>query len=87
MAAVANEDGKGVKIDISDSGSGIAPADRERIFEPFFSGRQNGVKAPDWVWQSFPRSCGTIPAPSTSKPSGGEGTTMTLVFPVAEMLR
>ena len=45
MAAVANEDGKGVKIDISDNGTGIAPADRERIFEPFFSSRQDGQGA------------------------------------------
>jgi PAS domain S-box-containing protein len=45
VAAVANEDGKGVKIDISDNGTGIAPADREKIFEPFFSGRQDGQGA------------------------------------------
>ena len=45
MAAVANEDGKGVKDDSFDNGTGIASADRERIFGPFFSGRQDSQGA------------------------------------------
>ena len=35
------EDGRGV-IEICDNGPGIPDSDRERVFEPFFTGRQSG---------------------------------------------
>ena len=31
---------EGVRIDISDAGVGVAPADRERVFEPFYRGER-----------------------------------------------
>jgi signal transduction histidine kinase len=40
--AVATEGGT-PRIDVEDSGPGIAPADRERIFEPFYSTRAQGA--------------------------------------------
>jgi len=49
-AADANEvkvatrnDGRRVALEVSDSGPGVAPADRERIFEPFYSTKGIGV--------------------------------------------
>jgi two-component system sensor histidine kinase GlrK len=34
-----------VRIDLQDQGPGVAPADRERIFEPFFRGEVQPVGA------------------------------------------
>jgi two-component system sensor histidine kinase GlrK len=35
-----NQRAEGVRIDITDSGAGIAPADRARVFEPFYRGER-----------------------------------------------
>ncbi len=40
--ATRNEGGN-VIVEVSDSGPGVAPADRERIFEPFYSTKEIGV--------------------------------------------
>ena len=36
----AQADARGIAIEISDNGRGISPADRERIFSPFFTTRR-----------------------------------------------
>jgi signal transduction histidine kinase len=36
--------GEGVEIEVADTGSGIAPADRERIFEPFQQGADRAAR-------------------------------------------
>ena len=36
-------DGEGVAIEVADSGPGVAEADRERVFEPFFTTRPDGT--------------------------------------------
>lgn len=38
-----NNERKFVQIDISDTGSGISPKNKQKIFEPFFSTKQNGT--------------------------------------------
>jgi signal transduction histidine kinase len=34
----AEGNGDGVEVEIADTGDGIAPAERDRVFEPFFRG-------------------------------------------------
>jgi signal transduction histidine kinase len=40
--AVREEDGHGV-VEVRDTGAGVPPEDRDRIFEPFFTGREDGT--------------------------------------------
>ena len=35
--------GSGLEVIVSDSGPGVAPADRERLFEPFFTRKSGGT--------------------------------------------
>jgi PAS domain S-box-containing protein len=44
LAATAERNGSpGVQIEVSDTGSGIAVANQQKVFEPFFTTRPNGV--------------------------------------------
>ncbi len=77
-------DGVQVSVRISDNGTGIAPEDLTRIYDPFFT-----TKGPDEgegiglfvVQQIVKKYQGTI----DFKSSVGEGTTCTMVFPVQEL--
>ena len=40
IALTLSQKGDGLCIDVADQGPGVAPAERERIFEPFFRGQQ-----------------------------------------------
>ncbi|MBI5506058.1 MAG: ATP-binding protein [Deltaproteobacteria bacterium] len=42
LTVTATEADHGLEIDVADTGSGIAPSDRKRIFEPFFSRKSGG---------------------------------------------
>lgn len=47
VRVLARQDDQAVSIEVSDEGPGIAPAERERVFEPFFQGSapyRNAVK-------------------------------------------
>ena len=43
MATRVDSDGDAVEIEISDSGHGISPADKERLFLPHFSTKERGT--------------------------------------------
>ncbi len=83
VVAAVIEDGKAIRIDVSDNGTGISPAHQERIFEPFFSGHQDGQGAGlglAIVAGVMRDHSGSI----TCETEWGKGTTMTLVFPAVE---
>jgi PAS domain S-box-containing protein len=70
----------GVHIVIADDGCGIAPEDRKRIFEPFFSLRKNGTGLGLFLSLNFVRRWGgDISVESTV----GRGSVFDVVFPDA----
>lgn len=81
----AHEQGGGVAIEVCDSGSGIAPEDRPRIFERFYRGRAGregegfgiGLALAKWVIE---RHGGSIDLDSNTTP-GASGTRVTLHLP------
>ena len=76
------ERGDYVVVTVSDTGIGIAPADRERIFEPFYSkkvmGRSGTGLGMAVVWGTVKDHKGYIDLQSEE----GKGTAFTLYFPV-----
>ena len=72
-----------VLLKISDSGTGIRPEDRDRIFEPFYTkimGRSGTGLGMAVVWGTVKDHKGYIDLQSTE----GKGTTFTLYFPVSK---
>jgi len=90
-AVEAMQDGKGVLqvttrcidndrvcVEISDNGGGITDADRQRLFDPFFTGKSGGMGLGLTATQNILKSHrGTIEVESQV----GEGTTFRLYFP------
>ena len=76
------EEGDYVLLKITDSGIGIRPKDKERIFEPFYTkkimGRSGTGLGMAVVWGTVKDHKGYIDLQSTE----GKGTTFTLYFPV-----
>ena len=76
------EEGDYILFKISDSGIGISPEDKERIFEPFYTkkimGRSGTGLGMAVVWGTVKDHNGYIDLQSTE----GNGTTFTLYFPV-----
>lgn len=77
----AERQGDSVKVEVSDTGSGIPPANLDRLFDPFFTTKEPGIGTGlglsicHGIIHAFG---GTIGVTSTV----GEGTTVTLVIPV-----
>ena len=75
----------GVAIIINDNGTGIAPADLDRIFQPFFTTKgENGTGLGLWVSQGIiQKHGGSITAESRTAPND-KGTTITVFLPRGE---
>jgi two-component system, cell cycle sensor histidine kinase and response regulator CckA len=75
------KEGDYVVLHISDTGKGIMPSDREKIFEPFYTkkvmGRSGTGLGMTVVWNTVQDHRGVIDISSTP----GEGTTFTLYLP------
>ncbi len=76
------QEGEYVVLTVSDTGSGISPADLEKIFEPFYTkkvmGRSGTGLGLAVVWGTVKDHDGYIDVQSTE----GKGSTFTLYFPV-----
>jgi PAS domain S-box-containing protein len=68
-----------VRVEISDTGRGIAEADLARIFEPFFSTRTKGTGLGLWVTQDIVRHHGGRVEVASVE---GRGTTFQIILPV-----
>jgi len=76
------KEGDYVVLSVSDTGTGIAPDDMTKIFEPFYTKKKMGKSGTGLgmavVWGTVKDHNGYIDAQSTE----GKGTTFTLYFPV-----
>jgi PAS domain S-box-containing protein len=85
VAEAADHDPPGVQAEVEDTGKGISDADLKRIFEPFFSTKQNtGTGLGLWVAKEIiEKHGGTIAVRSQSRPDGNCGTQFSIFLPRA----
>jgi PAS domain S-box-containing protein len=76
--SIGVEAGGAVRIRVTDNGCGIAPENRKRIFDPFFSVRQGGTGLGLFLSLNFVRRWG---GDILVESAPGEGSTFELVFP------
>ena len=72
-----------LEIQISDTGAGMTPEQRQRVFEPFFTGKHGGVGL------GMPNARRIVTAHRgkvTISSEPGEGTIVTIVLPAAELV-
>ena len=67
-----------IRIRVADNGCGISPENRQRIFEPFFSGRQGGTGLGLFLSLNFVRRWG---GDIRVESAVGEGSTFEVVLP------
>ncbi len=80
--ASASADGRRIRVRITDSGPGIAPANLDRIFEPYFTTKEGGTGLGlALAYKIVQEHQGTIRAESQP----GAGATFTVTLPVAEV--
>ena len=75
VAVRVRTSGRSVTIEVEDSGPGIPPAERERIFQPFTRlprTPRHGWEAPGWGWPSPVGSWWPTAAPSPRPPRQAE---------------
>jgi signal transduction histidine kinase len=82
LIGLSSEDsGRRVRIEISDTGRGIAPEDIAKVFEPYYSTKETGTGLGlAIVRKAVDEHHGTI----SVKSKLGEGTTFTITLPVSE---
>jgi signal transduction histidine kinase len=79
----SEDDGRFARIDVTDSGRGIAPEDIAKVFEPYFSTKETGTGLGlAIVKKTIDDHNGTISVRSKV----GEGTTFTITLPAAPPL-
>ncbi len=79
---VATAGRKGVRVSVADTGSGIPPEIRQRIFEPFFSTKDTtGIGLGLWVSDGILRKHGAHLRLRSSTHPEHHGTVFTLFFP------
>ncbi|HEU4767583.1 MAG TPA: ATP-binding protein [Pyrinomonadaceae bacterium] len=78
---LSNTDPNSVRVEISDSGCGIAPQDISKVFEPYFSTKETGTGLGlAIVKKAVDDHGGTISVASKE----GSGTTFTIILPAKE---
>jgi two-component system sensor histidine kinase HydH len=71
--------GQRARIEVSDTGRGIAPEDISKVFEPYYSTKETGTGLGlAIVKKAIDEHCGTVSV--TSKQ--GTGTTFTITLPI-----
>jgi two-component system, NtrC family, sensor kinase len=75
-------EGNSVRIDISDTGTGIPESARERIFEPFFTTKEVGRGTGQGLAIARSIVCGRHGGTIGFKTTAGEGTTFTIRLPI-----
>jgi len=78
---IAVRRGRQIEVSVRDRGRGIAPADLGRLFEPFFSRRENGTGLGLFVSLGLARGWGGDILVESAQ---GEGTTFTVLFPLPQ---
>ncbi len=78
---LSNPEGNSVKVEVTDSGRGIAARDISKVFEPYFSTKETGTGLGlAIVKKAIDDHGGTISVASKE----GSGTTFTIILPAKE---
>jgi PAS domain S-box-containing protein len=75
--------GAGVRVEVEDTGQGIADGDLQRVFDPFFTTKQNGGTGLGlWVAKEIiEKHGGTVAVTSRTQPSQERGTRFSILLP------
>jgi PAS domain S-box-containing protein len=79
---VLKDSREGVVVAVRDNGSGIAEADRAKLFHPFFTTKgENGTGLGLWITQNIVTKHGGYIEVISGAPNGADGTTFRVFFP------